>query len=289
MNDMQVQCFLETVNTRSYTKAAEKLFLSQPTVSRYVAGLENDLSCKLLKRTTKKVELTEAGEKYYQLFSSWQIELESIKHEIAEISELNTYKIKIGYLEGWFIPKSLSDFCAKFSEKYPEIGTELVCLGFDELMEELTKNHVDVVIMVENPCMRNRDFQYKEVARVQKTLLYPRSHPLAGAEGLSLEDFKNDIFYVLKEENGYAVKYTKKLCARYQFVPEIREVKNIETIFANVQNGNGVAIHDEWGQGCSKDYFEALPMDIFGTVYLIWKRQNVIKEVELFIENIQLT
>ena len=58
MNEIQVECFLETVRFKSYTKAAEQLFLSQPTVSRYVSGLEACLGCKLLRRTTKNVELT---------------------------------------------------------------------------------------------------------------------------------------------------------------------------------------------------------------------------------------
>lgn len=288
MNDMQVECFLETVNTKSYTKAAEKLFLSQPTISRYVAGLEEDLGCKLLRRTTKKVELTEAGKKYYQLFSSWQMELGNVKNEIAGILELNAYKIKMGYLEGWIIPKSLSDFCAKLSKEHPEITVEFVCLGFHELMEALTRNFVDVVLMLENPCMKNRDFQYKKVAKLQKGIVYSRTHHLAGRESLSLKDFKEETFYVLKDEEGYAVQYTRRLCAKYQFVPKIQEVKNIQTIHANVQNGNGVTINDEWGPGCYRDYFAMMPIDAVSIIYLIWKRQNVTKEIELLIDNILL-
>ena len=58
MNQTQIECFLAIVEERNYSKAAERLFLSQPTLSRYIMALEKELGCVLFNRTTKKVELT---------------------------------------------------------------------------------------------------------------------------------------------------------------------------------------------------------------------------------------
>ena len=63
MEFKQLQSFVEVVNFRSFTKAADKLFISQPTVSAHVTQLEEELNTKLISRTTKSISLTERAKK----------------------------------------------------------------------------------------------------------------------------------------------------------------------------------------------------------------------------------
>ncbi len=66
MEFKQLQSFIEVVNYQSFTKAAEKLFISQPTVSAHITQLEEELHTKLIERTTKSISLTQSGEEVYR-------------------------------------------------------------------------------------------------------------------------------------------------------------------------------------------------------------------------------
>lgn len=87
MDDNQIKCFLHVASGKNFTRAAEALNLSQPTVSRYIRKLEEELQCELLSRSTKRVELTEAGKYYYHLFLSWQMDLETAHKSILISSQ----------------------------------------------------------------------------------------------------------------------------------------------------------------------------------------------------------
>lgn len=76
MNHIQIKCFLEIVNENNFTKAASKLFITQPAISRYIAALENELGFCLFDRTNKHVKLTEVGELYYDFFRRFEIEFQ---------------------------------------------------------------------------------------------------------------------------------------------------------------------------------------------------------------------
>lgn len=66
MEFKQLQSFVEVVNYQSFTKASDKLFISQPTVSAHIAQLEEELNTKLILRTTKSISLTEKGKSVYE-------------------------------------------------------------------------------------------------------------------------------------------------------------------------------------------------------------------------------
>lgn len=77
MEFKQLQSFVEVVNFRSFTKAADKLFISQPTVSAHVTQLEEELNTKLISRTTKSISLTEREKKSMIMrLKYWDLKLE---------------------------------------------------------------------------------------------------------------------------------------------------------------------------------------------------------------------
>ncbi len=286
MNDKQIECFLSVAELKNYTRASEKLYLTQPTISRYVANLEDELHCTLFRRTTKKVELTEAGEMYYKLFSKWKFEFDQTVREIQNLIRIKKCKIRFGYLEGWIMPRRFSEFCIDLCKEYPEFDIELKCLSFQEMIDGLMENDLDLALMIETPYVEKYQLQYQKVAEISKAIVYAANHPLADKPDLKPDDFKDEIFFALDDEFNYAVKFMKECCASYHFVPTIRAVDNIQTINANVQNGMGVMINDDWGPGCNKEFFSTLPIDAKTHVWLVWKDGYHAKEKEIFIQKI---
>lgn len=79
MNTNQISCFLEAVKENNFTKAAAKLYLSQPNLSRSIAALEKELDVKLfIRHPDKSISLTQEGELYYNCFSRYRNELTEI-------------------------------------------------------------------------------------------------------------------------------------------------------------------------------------------------------------------
>ena len=67
MNDRQIECFLKLVETKSFSKTAESLFITQPNVSHHIKTIEKDLNVELIKRSTTSFELTKAGEAFISI------------------------------------------------------------------------------------------------------------------------------------------------------------------------------------------------------------------------------
>ena len=128
MNDRQIACFLEAVKERNFTKVAEKLYLTQPGVSRMIATLEKELNTKLFARSAHKtLELTESGKLYYEMFEKCRREFEETKRKSELIQRENTdiTTLKFGYVRGWSITGFYPLMLDALQEEFPYLNVDL--------------------------------------------------------------------------------------------------------------------------------------------------------------------
>ena len=92
----QLKGFLETAREKSFTRAAEKLFRTQPAVSLQIKSLETELGQRLFERHGKRVSLTEAGRLLYSRAEQVLSILETIPHDMSGLGELRTGRLMIG-------------------------------------------------------------------------------------------------------------------------------------------------------------------------------------------------
>ena len=117
MNTNQISCFLGAVKENNFTKAAAKLYLSQPNLSRSIAALEKELDVKLfIRHPDKSNSLTQEGELYYNCFSRYRNELTEI-HKKCLLFKNTPKTLHIGYAIGWNLSDYLPDKLAQLSEK----------------------------------------------------------------------------------------------------------------------------------------------------------------------------
>lgn len=118
MEFKQLQSFAAVVKYQSFTRAAEKLFLSQPTVSAHVSALEEELGRRLIRRTTKSIELTPKGEEVYdcavRILSLRDRMIESCAMQPQKIIHLGASTIPSAYI----LPELLPEFGALFPDTY---------------------------------------------------------------------------------------------------------------------------------------------------------------------------
>lgn len=116
--------FLAVAEELNFTRAAEKLFISQPPLSRQIKELEDEIGAKLFVRSNKKVTLTEAGKYFKTEITSQLQQLASIVIQTKKIAESVSGEYKIGYISSTF-----SDTMAKLvqflTEHYPYLSIKL--------------------------------------------------------------------------------------------------------------------------------------------------------------------
>lgn len=144
MEIKQLQCFIAAAEELNFTAAAERLFLSQPSLSRHIHNLEEELGLLLFARDNKNVELTNAG---LQLLANARDIVGSAGELVSTARELSlgkTGKLRIGYQGSacGIVPTILYQFL----HRYPNINVSVEEYGAKELTKKLRNGEVDLII-----------------------------------------------------------------------------------------------------------------------------------------------
>lgn len=141
-----LRIFYEVANERSFTKAANKLFINQSAVSIQVKKFEEMLNTKLFDRTSKKIKLTYSGEVLFKISEEIFQKVKRAEKEIEKIVLYDKAKISIGatHLIGeHLLPRIVREFHAA----HPEVEFDLIIKERDLLIKELKEGKVDLALM----------------------------------------------------------------------------------------------------------------------------------------------
>ena len=139
----ELESFYHVVREGSFSRAAQTLFLTQPTVSAHVAALERKLKVKLLLRTTKEIFLTDAGRLLYryagQILDLWEEAVQAV--ETFARDRLSLILIAASTVPGqYYLPRMIQ----RFQDRYPEARFQLELLDSGEVVEQVTARRVDL-------------------------------------------------------------------------------------------------------------------------------------------------
>ena len=126
MNQRQIESFLAVAETGNFTRAAERLYISQPAVSKQVLSLEEELGFLLLIREYHKdVQLTEAGKLYYDFFHKVMGEYKAVYEQAQQYRKKVRGTVRLGILTGWKIQDKLQNILEQMKQNYPEIEVRM--------------------------------------------------------------------------------------------------------------------------------------------------------------------
>lgn len=140
MDIRQLEAFVYTVKYQSFSQAAQKLYLSQPTVSAHIRSLEQEFHTQLLKRTTKTLSVTPAGMKLYQYAS----EILTIQQKaVLELSNESTNKLRIGVSS---VPSLyvLPELLAAYHADFPDVTFHTYCGDSLEIIRKIDDGTCDL-------------------------------------------------------------------------------------------------------------------------------------------------
>lgn len=225
---------------RSFSKAAKKLFISQPALSQYVSNIENELGIKLFNRNEVPITLTTAGE----IFIKRSKDILNLKRhmirDINNISETYTGSLKIG-ISPFRSPYILPEILWKMKNSYPNVKVIIIEKYAKELEDLLDQGTIDLAII--SLPLKNKEFIYTEFYEEETFVITPRNSKYLklGKKGeISLESLKKERFILPYKENKLREKI-ESICYTYHFHPNIYlEIESQECILSLIESGLGI-------------------------------------------------
>lgn len=141
-NLLKYMAFVKTVDTGSFTKAAESLNYAQSSISKMIADLEKEWGISLLERNKRGVSLTSAGKQIMPYARKILSDFEEMQQKVNAINGIQTGIVRIGTFSSVAI-NWLPDVFAKFQEDYPGIDYEMLLGDYDEVERWIDKGRVD--------------------------------------------------------------------------------------------------------------------------------------------------
>ncbi|MGI6730715.1 MAG: LysR substrate-binding domain-containing protein [Anaerovoracaceae bacterium] len=289
INVLQVQYFLAVAQHLNFTKAAESLFTTQPTISRQIACLEEDLGFPLFIRDKRNVSLTPAGQILYKELKNINDLMEAAVAKAKEANMGAYGSISIGYIESINTSNGFPEIISTFNDLHPYVSLTLEVNSFSTLREKFLQGLLDIIFTIsfEISCMTGIDTH--TLYKASGNLVVPTSNPLCRKESLSMEDIKNEDFVAispLESPGGYQALIDS--CKAHGFVPNIVKLApNLETLFIYLHSGIGIALLDEnvriYGGDGLKFYPMPMDSDDLLTVEAVWKKDNQNPALPLFV------
>lgn len=232
--------FLAVAEELNFTKAAEKLCISQPPLSRQIKELEGELKARLFDRNNKRVVLTEAGKYFEKEIRVLVQSLEKISLQTQKIADNISGEFRIGYISSTY-SSTISDLLSYLIQTYPQVHVKLYEVPTQQQIVDLEQGKIDLGIL-RAPILSPRiesDVWFKDGYALVYHTESLKIESEEDIERLSQETF---VFF----NRTYAPHYYESLleiCARYGFTPNVvHESNNIGSIIQLVRNGLGVSI-----------------------------------------------
>ena len=196
MDLKQLQYFKSVVEHMNYSKAAEKLHISQPSLSNAIKKLEHEIGSPLLERNTRKLQLTEAGQLLYERAIVVLKDMEILKIEMDEVVVHGTSEITIGVMES--IKHWLPNLIAEYKSMYPKMKFHLVDILGNERVKNSLRSY-ETHLIITNQLIDEEDLEVKCLYEERLVAVLPFNHPLAMKEKLAIADLCEEPFILSKE------------------------------------------------------------------------------------------
>jgi len=235
----QLRCFSAVVRAGSFTRAAEHLGITQPSLSQQIQKLEKQVGSPLFERLGRSIRLTAYGEALRQPAAD-------ILHQVAEVSSsLNNLQEGVcGKLRVGVIPTIMPYFIAPriggFLSSFPKVDLQLIEDTTPRLVEQLQGGDLDLALSALP--VRNPDIVCSELTREPLFLAVAEKHPLAGESAIDLQNLRNERLLLLKE--GHCLRDDVLMtCTRAKAeLRSVFETDQLASIFQLVRAGFGVTV-----------------------------------------------
>lgn len=234
----QLKVFEAAARHGSFTRAAEELFLTQPTVSMQIKQLTKSVGLPLFEQVGKKLYLTEAGR---ELFATCRQIFENIAQfemKVADLKGLKQGQLRLAVVTTakYFIPRLLGPFC----QLYPGIDIALQVTNHEGILERMSANLDDLYIMSQVP--DHLDVNFQPFLENPLVVLAPTNHPLVKEKNISIQRLADEPF-IMREPGSGTRRSVQQLLEEHGVVVKVKlELGSNEAIKQAIAGGLGISV-----------------------------------------------
>ena len=245
MDLRQLRCFIAVAEELHFGRAAERLGLAPPALSRQISALEDELGVSLLTRTTRQVALTRAGLIMLEEAKAILVRMERASRSVREASLASSKVLRVGAIDAAsssFVPEAL----VTFRSRHPGIEIKFVEAMTAPLVQMLEAGKLDLALL--RPPRKPTDCAF-EVLRVERPIVVlSENHPLAAREHLNMQDLVGERFVVpSKLIRPFAYDLVMAYFESVGAVPNVTiEATEKPAMMSAVAAGLGMALAPDW-------------------------------------------
>ena len=234
----QLEFFTTVVEEGSFSKAAERVYRTQPAVSIAIKRLEDEIGALLLDRSQKAPALTEAGELVYDYAKRILSLRDQARDVVEELRSLRRGRVRIGANEStslYLLPHLILDY----RKRYPEVKVEIFRHVSERLPREVLERNVDFALMAFEP--EASDLESFPILKDELALIMHPEHPLAGRDSVAIKELGKESFLAHNVKTASRYRVIEVFAQHHTPLNITLELATVETIKRFVQLKIGLA------------------------------------------------
>lgn len=243
MNSTQQKCFLEAAQCLNFTTAAERLFISQPALSRNISSLEDELEILLFVRHNNVLSLTAGGEIIYKWMKDAETGFNATLKKARKANSEPRDELRLGFVRSELPLRIDADAITAFKAENPEVDVSITHYTAKEIVQSLVEHRIDIALMIGSAVYGNPRLQCVKFAASKRCLTVSINHPLAGADSASLSQLAGECFISVEPLSSPTMTpMIQQACKAAGFNPRIIEAASTEEQVSWVESGKGAAL-----------------------------------------------
>ncbi|QTN32138.1 LysR family transcriptional regulator [Akkermansiaceae bacterium] len=239
----QLRYFVAAAEELSMSKAAERVHVSQPALSRQIRLLEEELGLKLFDRIKQRIHLTEAGKFFLVKARQLLCDSESVVQQVQEQFANARPTLRLGFLSP-FLDDLVAPVVREFLQRHPKSKVSLFDLPPRAQLDRLRLHELDAAILANLDDAERKLFNVLRLSKHRFVVVLPETHYLVGRKSVKLAELKSEDWVSLS--NAFFPKRREFLietCQQAGFIPRIvSEMDSLPMMLAEIGTGGGVGL-----------------------------------------------
>jgi DNA-binding transcriptional LysR family regulator len=243
----ELECFVAVAEELHFSKAAKRLHMSQPPLSRQIQSLERKLGVQLLRRKTRSVELTSAGRNFLNDAREALHRLDRAMITVQRMQQGETERLRLGFI-GYLLAPDLVEVLQAFRQARPQCQLELVDMEPGDQLNDIREGKLDGGFFGIGPAEPLWDLKMFNWKTVPMVIVLPENHRFAQKPcKLALGNLKDENWVMISRNRAAPFRgLVDELCMAAGFLPRIvQESDSVQAVLAMVAAGTGIAITSE--------------------------------------------
>lgn len=281
--------FLSVARNLNFTKAAEELYTTQPTISRQISLLEKSWGIQLFQRNNKAVRLTPEGA--IMMEACRKIE-QLLENSVAQARNFTTDyqgELRIGYLSSMDERRTLIPALESFGATFPNVKTTVELESFAQLRSGLDSGKYDIIFTLDFESKRLDNVEVEILERLKCHFLISDKHPLAAREHLTIQDLKGASFVLPSpdESPGREGELQALLASMGVSRQSTIYAANMESLLFYLNAGLAVALFNVGHRNFWDEHYRHvdIPDGLYKELFFsaVWRRDNLNPAIPMFV------